>query len=238
MKESKFIELLNLYIDQQISPEDVASLEEEILQNPRRRQIYGQYCRMHRACIMALDRYHAPNETEQSPGGRVVAFEAPRRTRWGYYAAGLAAAACVTLVAVQAIVRSGGGASSHAVAAVPHAPALAKSVPAAAVIPVRMDVPGARALPRPEGYIAQRLRFTAPVTGTPSGLFLAGSDPNNTRISVPMLPASTLRVTPRPSIEDFVFTHDPATPENPKIFRSRQPGDEQEENVAIEFQRQ
>ena len=54
MKESKFIELLNLYIDQQISPEDAALLEEAILQNPRRRQIYRQYCRMHKDCLGAI----------------------------------------------------------------------------------------------------------------------------------------------------------------------------------------
>ena len=34
MKESRFIELLNLYIDQQISPDDAALLEEAILPQP------------------------------------------------------------------------------------------------------------------------------------------------------------------------------------------------------------
>ena len=71
MKESRFIELLNLYIDRQISPEDAALLEEEILQNPGRRHTYSQYCRMHRACTLALDRYTAASEAECA-GGKVV----------------------------------------------------------------------------------------------------------------------------------------------------------------------
>ncbi len=52
MKDSKFIELLNLYVDQQIEPADAALLEEEILRNPARRRTYQQYCRMHRGCAM------------------------------------------------------------------------------------------------------------------------------------------------------------------------------------------
>ena len=71
MKESKFIELLNLYIDRQISPEEAARLEEEILHNPRHRRIYQQYCRMHRACTLVLENIRA--QADQGAGVEEVA---------------------------------------------------------------------------------------------------------------------------------------------------------------------
>jgi hypothetical protein len=237
MKESKFIELLNLYIDQQILPEDAALLEEEILQNPRRRQIYSQYCRMHRACSLALERQEARTGTEPMPA-RVLAFETRRRPRWAYYAGGLAAAACVTFVAVQTFLRSGASATPHAVATAQHAPGFARTATAPAAVAVRLDAPVTPALPKTEGYIVQRPRLAAPMTGTPGGMFLAGPESENARISLPMAPATALRTIPRPSIEDFVFSHDPATPDDPNVFRTRQPGGEQVENMALEFQRQ
>ena len=160
MKESKFIELLNLYIDQQISPEDAALLEAEILQNPRRRQIYSQYCRIHRACTIALEQQKVLDETAPAQGrGRV--FEAPRRSRWGYYAAGLAAAACVSLVAVLEVVRPGGGISAGARSGRATNARAARSVPTPMVAPVRSNVALVRFLPRTDGYVARHLRFLA-----------------------------------------------------------------------------
>jgi hypothetical protein len=52
MKESKFIELLNLYVDHEISAEEACLLEQEIAANPERRRVYQQYCRMHRATVL------------------------------------------------------------------------------------------------------------------------------------------------------------------------------------------
>lgn len=99
MKDSKFIELLNLYVDHQISAADAALLEAEIQQNPARRKIYRQYCQMQKACSTLAENFRT-----QAPavGGKIVEF--PRtRSRWtaATYAAGaLAAAACVALVVV------------------------------------------------------------------------------------------------------------------------------------------
>lgn len=99
MKESKFIELLNLYVDHQISSEDAALLEAEIQQNAKRRQIYREYCQMQKACATLAEtfRSEAPAAT-----GRIVEF-APERRSWNVatYAMGaLAAAACIALVVV------------------------------------------------------------------------------------------------------------------------------------------
>ena len=63
MKESRFIELLNLYVDQQLSPVEAAELEAEISKNPVRRRTYQQYCRMQKACNRLFE-----EERAQAPG--------------------------------------------------------------------------------------------------------------------------------------------------------------------------
>ena len=50
MKDQEFIELLNLYLDHEISPADAARLEAEVQSNLPRRALYNQYCRMQKAC--------------------------------------------------------------------------------------------------------------------------------------------------------------------------------------------
>ena len=56
MKESEFIELLNLYVDHEISASDAARLETEVMSNPARRRVYHEYCQMQKACrMLALD---------------------------------------------------------------------------------------------------------------------------------------------------------------------------------------
>ena len=106
MKDHRFIELLNLYIDQQISPAEAVELETEMQANPSRRQTYRQYCQMHHATklVYASFRNHA---AEQPPAdaaaghGTITSIQIEhrqRRVRWSYYAGGLAAAACLTLV--------------------------------------------------------------------------------------------------------------------------------------------
>lgn len=234
MKESKFIELLNLYIDKQISGEDAALLEEEITQSPRRRKIYSQYCRMHRACAMAFEQ-HEVREGAAQASERVAVFEAPRRFQWGFYATGLAAAAGLVLVAVQSISRSGGGTAPAGAANVQPAHAQAGSAMASdAIVPIRLDTYGLHALPNTAAYVADHLRLS--VSG-PGASLLAAPELKHAGIALPKLTAPALRPNVRPSIEDFVFARDQDTPASPKIFRPRQAGDGQEQN-ALEFQRQ
>jgi len=99
MKDSEFIELLNLYLDHEISAADAARLEAEVLGNPARRRIYQDYCRMSKACKLLAKDF----ATEVPADGKVVAFEAaqPQR-RAGLYLAGgfAAAAACVAFILV------------------------------------------------------------------------------------------------------------------------------------------
>lgn len=99
MKDSKFIELLNLYVDHQISASDAALLEAEIQRNPERRKIYREYCQMQKACAILADSFRPQT---QVAGGKVVEFPR-RRSSWNvatYLMGAMAAAACVAVVVV------------------------------------------------------------------------------------------------------------------------------------------
>jgi hypothetical protein len=102
MKDSEFIELLNLYLDHEITAADAARLEAEVQRSPERRGVYRQYCQMQKACVML-----AKNAAEVALAGdseprKVVALNRPWHAAWGagaFASAGLlAAAACVALV--------------------------------------------------------------------------------------------------------------------------------------------
>jgi len=100
MKDSEFIELLNLYLDHEISAADAARLEAEVLKNPARRHVYQDYCRMQKACKLLAQDF--VEEAAPAPAN-VVAFEAPdRASRVGWLAGGTfaAAAACLAVVFV------------------------------------------------------------------------------------------------------------------------------------------
>ena len=105
MKESRFIELINLYIDRQIGPEEAAELEAEIARSPAHRRTYLQYCRMHRACTLLFENFHAPatslNHALGQAETKVTAFPARGYRLVHIFAGvGLAAAACVAFMLV------------------------------------------------------------------------------------------------------------------------------------------
>lgn len=94
MKESKFIELLNLYVDHEINAEEAAELEAEIQQNPQRRAVYLQYCRIQKSCTVLADQFRtdAPQPVVASARSRRAA------PTWAYAGGLVAAAACASLV--------------------------------------------------------------------------------------------------------------------------------------------
>ena len=99
MKDQEFIELLNLYLDHEISAADAARLEAEVQGNARRRAIYKQYCRMQKACTVIGADFRSENEVAFDPA--VAAVERARRSRrMAYYGLGslVAAAACVAFI--------------------------------------------------------------------------------------------------------------------------------------------
>jgi len=99
MKDAKFIELLNLYVDHEITTADAALLEAEIERSPERRRVYRQYCRMQKACTVLAQDFAAAAPVAD---GKIIPFPAHRRIfpAWTYAAAGVAAAACVAFVLI------------------------------------------------------------------------------------------------------------------------------------------
>ena len=101
MKDAEFIELLNLYLDHEISAADAARLEAEVQGNLPRRALYNQYCRMQKACCSLGADFRAENEVAFDPA--IAAVERARRRRQtAYYGFGTfaAAAACVAFILV------------------------------------------------------------------------------------------------------------------------------------------
>jgi hypothetical protein len=144
MNDTRFIELVNLYVDRQISPAEQAELELEIRSNARRRQVYLQYCRMHRATKLVYDSFRAqagdqPAAPARQPASiaHIAARARQRRARWYYAAGGLAAAACVAFVFATGYIRQ---AEQPALASAPAAPvAIAALQPAPAPVQPAAD---------------------------------------------------------------------------------------------------
>ncbi|MBI2515559.1 MAG: hypothetical protein HYV95_01465 [Opitutae bacterium] len=136
MKDTRFTELVNLYIDRQISPAETAELEAEIQSNPRRRQVYLQYCRMHHATKLVYESFRAHGEQPATvtQTGTIARFESRKRAvrqRWFYAASGLAAAASLAFVVVRSNLT---GSNANAPALAPATAKVAVAQPAAPAV--------------------------------------------------------------------------------------------------------
>ncbi len=146
MNDARFIEQLNLYIDQELSAEETVDLEREIFRHPARRRTYEQYCRMHRGCTLLFEnaRAQAPQHPKldraaQAAEEKVLNFPATPvaavvRGPWGrvVWAGGLAAALAVAVLQGPAIMVALRGPTTEPVAS---PTALAQATPAAQPAP-------------------------------------------------------------------------------------------------------
>jgi hypothetical protein len=98
MNDKEFIELLNLYVDREISAEDAVRLEKVVATNARRREIYDQYCRIQKACSMLSEETLDMSSVRTT--ATVIAFPAHSPWRFGPVMAGLAAMAACTVAVV------------------------------------------------------------------------------------------------------------------------------------------
>ena len=231
MKDSEFIELLNLYLDHEISPADAARLEAEVQGNAQRRSVYEEYCRMQKACVLLARQAEPAVEAEQR---NVVAFEPVPSRSWGFgtYATGLcAAAACVALVLVTRNRTEPGvdrvaGPSVEAVASVQ---------------PVKTEMAQPRMIARTISATPRsselKSAFTVPA------LVLNGDAPRASEILTTADARfdwmKTVHVSPaaRVPVEDLVFEVKPADARDSRTFRSHQPIQAQVEMTAFQFQR-
>ena len=152
MKDSEFIELLNLYLDHEISAADAARLEAEVQTNQARRRIYQQYCRMQKGCKLVAADFHT--EPVVVADRKVVPFntaalakaEARRRRMGSFYTVGTfaAVAACVAIVFVGRNRQT----TEAAEAIVAAQTSARESAPASIANPQATFVAGASAAPR------------------------------------------------------------------------------------------
>ena len=80
MNQDRFLELLNLYLDDEISPEELAALMEETRRDPDRQRVYLDYCRIHKACGQIGSKFQSRparrtiRQTVYALGGLAAAF--------------------------------------------------------------------------------------------------------------------------------------------------------------------
>jgi len=220
MKDNRFIELVNLYVDRQITAEETAELEAEMQANPRRRAVYKQYCQLHTATKQVYTGFRAQSPAAQAdaPAGRVIRadFARRRRTHWIHYAGGLAAAACLAV----AFVRYNAG--SH----------LKESPEGTSPAPMQVAV----ATPVAPAAVTVSMPAVAPVKKI-------AAEPNYSELLKALrqeeqraLAAGQIQNGRLPSLfDDGVFETRPVFPvNNPRVFRGKQTPDAQ--FTAFEFQ--
>jgi anti-sigma factor RsiW len=121
MKDSRYIELLNLYVDNQLTPGEAAELEAEVQRSPARRKLYAQYCRMHKACTLLFE---ADRELAPKTAAAVVAIRAagsgggtsPSERGWswlGWKGLGMAAAAAMAVMVGTRFLMNAGPRTPH-----------------------------------------------------------------------------------------------------------------------------
>jgi len=245
MKESKFVELLNLYIDQEISPSEAELLEEEIQRDPARRRVYLQYCRMHRASAVLFESFRSESmpaggqlaEAARAAAEKVVAFPtlSPHRpSRWVYAAGLVAAAACVAFVFVRRSAvdhtRPDDGPLLTQTAATP---VRSVTTQPAAVTPGDF-APAVAPMPRRE--------FT-PVLFVTRGLAAQEMTPNaaallaTNRATLEWMQQIRLAPVLNPALENLVFDTQPTLQQDQRTYRSTLPVQGNAEKASFEFQR-
>jgi hypothetical protein len=244
MKDSEFIELLNLYLDHEISAADAARLETEVQSSPARHQVYLQYCRMQKACTVLAKDFAIQSAAAEADGRKIVAFE-PQSRNWGpsLWAAGglVAAAACVALVFVTRAPAPTASSDSLAVAA--------PAVVSASVTPAATFTSGTS--PNPAAQIARMVALPMPrrsdlqpVMPT-RGLTLANQNVIDDPAAVAEVAAkfdwiAGLQIAPmqRVQVEDLRFENRPAqSPRVQTYGAQRRPEQGVVELTAFQFQK-
>ena len=233
MKDSEFIELLNLYLDHEISAADAARLEAEVQSNADRRRIYQDYCRMQKACkILAQD---FAEESPDTSDRKIVAFEEARhntrRRGVSLYVGGTlaAAAACVALVLATRTHQPAGSNPSD----VNPANVVATTTAPATTTPVTQP---ANAVATHRGIERQSLNAFSLRNAQPDTLALAGTAPNDPHLAWIQDVRLTPIQAPTPINQLELGTAANPRPEN-RTFSSSQPLPKDINWVAIRFQR-
>jgi anti-sigma factor RsiW len=253
MKENRFIELLNLYVDQQLTAAEATELEAEIQRDPARRRTYNQYCRMQKACTQLFEQQcqDAPSSSELARAlaqaeRKVVAFP-ERNTQWrqrGIFAVGVATmAACVAFVLVRQ--------TPVAPTAQPIAvttPAVTEPVATATAVVVAEPVPAAEQpvsvpLPDPQARASRGLyttllpvrQFVPVQVVTANGDAIASSEEKPDFAWMKAVELAPMRPV---SAEELMADSNPSMPETSRAYiNSRSAVPEMYEKAAFQFQK-
>ena len=243
MMQSRFIELLNLYVDHQLSPDEARELEAEILRDPARRKTYQQYCRIQKGCTLLFEQErgrapeHAALATALAEADRkVIEFPERRSNVRGLVVSigGLAAAACLAVVLMNR-----GAPVAPGSLATTQAPAVAQVAPAEAAQPVTIPSTPApsrmQSAARPEFYSVLASRR---LPGIQTEVHLGTDDSPEAFASynwmrdVELMPVATL------STERITLQTDATNSEESRVLRSRRPIQTTTTELnAIQFQR-
>jgi hypothetical protein len=250
MKDSEFIELLNLYLDHEISADNAARLEAEVQGNPERRRVYLQYCRMQKACTRLAKDFNGQEAGDAKHERKVIAFDPSGRSAWGpgiLAAGGLMAAACVALV----LVNRSSGPTPPAVAAPTVATMQGTAVPVAAQMETSVIMSQSRnladyaAIARTVTVPAARRNDLQPVLAIRARALGWDVNPGN-QVGASDLPTqldwiSGLKISPlqRVQAEDLRFEARPLDPTKNPTYHSRSRPDLQGvvEMTAFQFQK-
>lgn len=243
MNDPRFIELLNLYLDHQLAPDEAAELEAEVLRNPARRRTYDQYCRLQRGCSLLgeHERLTAPDSQAFARSLRDVErkISAPRRSGWQQpaYAGLFAASAMAACVAVVFLVNRAPSGSS----VTPESGTVAVVVPQAsteAVAPVMVAATQASA--KPVATVATSFEIQPALAASGFGVArnareaeIAATDPEALEWMkrVEQLPLQRIVV------DDQTFEARATLHPDNRVFRSRQGMQGTAEFTAFQFQR-
>jgi hypothetical protein len=236
MNDSKFIELLNLFLDHEITIADAKLLEAEVQRNPARRRIYREYCEMQKACLVLAEQ----SETTAVTVDFKASENESRDSFWnvgswgvGTYAAGFcAAAACLALAVV---IRNGNASISAAPhVADPAAIAIVQIDPATTHSQARREVPMTVSLsPRSSElhpvFTTQSLALSKQQRDTTPSISVDPRFDWMNRVQV----ASLQKV----NADELIFEAKASLQTETNTFRSRRAIESQFDRAAFQFQR-
>jgi len=250
MKESRYIELLNLYVDHQLTSAEAAELEAEVQRSPERRKMYRQYCRMQKACglLFEADRTLAPKTA-----AAVIAIRNPnaRRADWtpsifgwgGLRVAGFAAAAaCAVIVGLRFLPGEAPSepSSNSLVAAVSPGPqvraSVAQVVAPVAIATAEMEFPVDFPVVNPQKSTLQSVWFASSLRSRQPGVAAFGT---SSTADLAWLNQVSLPSVRAPLVEDLRFearAESLSQPESP-VYGGGRPYQGNVEMTAFQFQR-
>lgn len=234
MNDRRFTELLNLYLDHQIGPEEASELEAEVVRNPARRRTYDQYCRLQRACSLLGEK-----ERSLAPEYRAFArslrdaerkIAAPRRSLWSpAYVGGFAATAMAACVAVIVVVNRSAAPSSAINGVADGAqPGRVASVDAVATPSVAVQ------------SVAPAFEFQPAFASTGLGVVRNAREAEivaNDREALEWMQRVELSPTQRVVVDEQAFETRPVLQADTRVFRSRHSLQGNAEFTAFQFQR-